>query len=269
MLRAPERLTEVTEAGVDAVPRRRPATTPPIISVIIPALQEEELISSTLSCIPAEVRQRYGIEVVVSDGGSTDRTVDLAREGAERVVERNPACRENIAIGRNHGARCSRGDVLVFINADVRIADCERFFDRITSMIWREDIVAVTCGVRVFPEQEGPADKVFHRFFNYWFRLMNVMGMGMGRGECHVMKREIFERVGGYNEALAAGEDYELFVRLRRHGTVAFLRDVYVYESPRRYRRYGYLRITLLWFLNGFWALLFKRSFVHRWEPVR
>ncbi len=269
MLRSRDRVTDVKEAGVEAPPPRQPATTPPVISIIIPTLQEEELIPSTLRCIPPEVRRRYAIEVVVSDGGSTDRTVDLAREGADRVVERNPACRENIAIGRNHGARSSRGDVLVFISADVRIGDCERFFEHITSMIWREDVVAVTCGVRVFPEEEGPADRAFHRFFNYWFRLLNVMGMGMGRGECHVIKRDNFERVGGYNEALAAGEDYELFVRLRRLGTVAFLRDIYVYESPRRYRRYGYLRITLLWFLNGIWALLFKRSFVHRWEPVR
>ncbi len=269
MLTGPDRLPDIAEAEFRAASPRRPALSPPRVSVIIPALQEEELIASTLECFPADLRKRFGIEVVVSDGGSTDRTVEFARKGADRVVERNPACRENIAIGRNHGARCSRGDILVFINADVRIGDCEMFFERITNAVSRDGIVAATCSVRVFPEEEGTRDKLFHRFFNSWFRLMNIMGMGMGRGECHVMKRTVFERAGGYNEALAAGEDYELFVRLRRLGTVAFLRDVCVYESPRRYRRYGYLWITLLWFLNGIWALLFKRSFVHRWKPVR
>ena len=50
---------------------------------------------------------------------------------------------------------------------------------------------------------------------------------------------------------------------------IAFVRSLIVYESPRRYRRYGYMRITLLWLLNGLGVLLFKRSLVHEWKPVR
>jgi len=50
---------------------------------------------------------------------------------------------------------------------------------------------------------------------------------------------------------------------------VHFARDLTVYESPRRYRKLGYLGVMLLWFLNGLTALLFHRSVVKRWEPVR
>ncbi len=252
-----------------AEPPRTARPAAPRVSVIVPALQEEELLASTLACFPPTLRERFGIELIVSDGGSTDGTVRIARAAADAVVERNPQCRENIAIGRNHGARAARGDILVFINADVRVASAERFFERMLATIARDEIVAATCTVRVFPEEERLSDRLFHRFFNDYAYLLNVLGMGMGRGECHVMRRDVFDRIGGYNEALAAGEDYELFVRLRRLGSIAFLKDLTVYESPRRYRRYGYAWIATLWYLNGLWALLFKRSFVQRWKPVR
>jgi hypothetical protein len=50
---------------------------------------------------------------------------------------------------------------------------------------------------------------------------------------------------------------------------VKFLDDVVVYESPRRYRRYGYLYVTLSWFLNFLAILLLRRSILSEWRPVR
>jgi hypothetical protein len=79
----------------------------------------------------------------------------------------------------------------------------------------------------------------------------------------------MFDCLGGYNEQLVAGEDCEFFVRLRRAGKVAFVRSLTVYESPRRYRAFGYVRTNLLWSANAIGALFFKRSFSKRWPPVR
>ncbi|MBI1804631.1 MAG: glycosyltransferase [Ignavibacteriae bacterium] len=239
------------------------------ISVIIPTLQEESCIARTLRQFKRELRQKYALEIIVSDGGSTDRTIEIARSFADCVVERDPKARENISLGRNHGARVAHGDILVFINADVIIERPDEFFSTIITTVAQENVAAATCNVLIYPEEENGIDRVFHRFFNWYFRLLNVFGMGMGRGECHVMRREIFERVGGYNEVLAAGEDYELYHRLHQKGEIAFLRSIKVFESPRRYRRFGYFYITFLWFLNGIWVLLFKRSFVEEWKPVR
>ncbi len=215
------------------------------------------------------MRRDFCVEVIVSDGGSSDKTVCLARTGADVVVERFPGAPENISIGRNHGAKSARGEVLVFLNADVRLPDTDAFFRHVIATIENDHVVAVTCNVLIYPHEERFADKFFHTIFNKYFYLLNVLGIGMGRGECHIMRREVFERVGGYNEILAAGEDYEMFVRLRRIGRIAYLRDLHVYESPRRYRRFGYFRILVLWFMNGIWAMLFKRSFSRQWKPVR
>ncbi len=241
----------------------------PLISIIIPTLQEEKLIDRTLRQFSGPLRERYSLEVIVSDGGSTDRTVPLAEGGSDFVVRNHNGCAENISIGRNRGAGAARGEILMFFNADVRIADPDRFFQRMVQVIRDDNVAAATCNVMIYPEEERVVDRVFHRFFNRYCRFLNDSGMGMGRGECHVIRRDVFEKAGGYNAKMAAGEDYELFVRLRHSGPIHFDRTLTVFESPRRYRKLGYAAVVLLWCLNGLTALAFHRSIVKRWKPVR
>jgi glycosyltransferase involved in cell wall biosynthesis len=241
----------------------------PLISIIIPTLQEEKLIGRTLEQFSNGLRDRYSLEVIVSDGGSTDRTVPLAQGKSDLVVCNHNGCAENISIGRNRGAGAARGEILMFFNADVRIADPELFFRRMVDVIRDESVSAATCNVLIYPEEERTIDRVFHRFFNRYCRFLNDSGMGMGRGECHVIRRKVFEKAGGYNAKMAAGEDYELFVRLRHSGQVRFDSALTVFESPRRYRKLGYAAVVLLWCLNGLAALIFHRSIVKRWKPVR
>jgi len=93
--------------------------------------------------------------------------------------------------------------------------------------------------------------------------------VGMGRGECHIIKREKFFEVKGYNENIIAGEDFELFTRLAKVGKIKFLHKLRVYESPRRYRRYGYLKVMVSWFRNCVYIVLFKKSIPEEWEVIR
>lgn len=241
----------------------------PRISIVIPALQEEKLIGQALEQFPPRLRELLGLEIIVSDGGSRDRTLELARAHADLVVGPSNGERENISIGRNRGARAARGEFLMFFNADVLIPDPERFIPEMIGAVDGNGTVAATCNVLIYPGEENARDRVFHRVSNWYFWLLNKVGMGMGRGECHVLTREVFERIGGYQESLAAGEDYELFVRLRRLGSIDFRRDLKVYESPRRYRKFGYVRIISLWFLNALSVLIFRHAMVKEWKPVR
>jgi hypothetical protein len=99
--------------------------------------------------------------------------------------------------------------------------------------------------------------------------MMNRVGMGMGRGECHIMRRTTFEEAGGYADRIAAGEDYDLFRRLERFGRILFMSDILVFESPRRYRRYGYAMVTVSWFMNFLSVFFLHRSILSEWKPVR
>jgi glycosyltransferase involved in cell wall biosynthesis len=240
-----------------------------MISVIIPALNEGKYISLILSQFTKEIRNKFNIEVIVSDGGSTDNTAEISRKYTDMVILNESGHRQTIAEGRNIGAQQARGDILFFINADTSIDKIEFFFESILKEIERPGISAITCKVQVFPNEENLSDKIFHTFHNAYFAALNYIGVGMGRGECHILKREMFFRAGCYNEKIIAGEDFELFTRLARIGKIKFMRNLRIFESPRRYRKYGYLRIMASWFRNCVYIVLFKKSIPEEWEVIR
>ncbi|MBI1807590.1 MAG: glycosyltransferase [Ignavibacteria bacterium] len=244
-------------------------STHPQISIIIPTLQEEKILAQTLDQFTPALRQQFNLEVIVSDGGSTDGTLAIARERSDVVIEHAEQTRQTISAGRNRGAAVAHGGILVFLNADVMIEEPEKFFSTMVRVMGEERVAAATCNVNIYPEEERLSDWLFHNFFNGYFWLLNVLGLGIGRGECHIVRKKVFEEGGRYNEKIAAGEDVELFRRLGRRGTIIFVRTLTVFESPRRFRKYGYLWIIVLWILNDLGVVFARRSIVDHWKPVR
>ncbi len=241
----------------------------PNISIIIPTLDEERVLERTLSQFTSQLRQQYHMELIISDGGSSDRTLEIAHRYAEKVIEANSLLPQTIGMGRNLGSQVSDGELLMFLDADVLIEDIEQFFQILFQKMSKQNVIALTCNVRVYHNEETMLDLLFHRFYNAYFYLMNVFGIGMGRGECQIIRKQYFEEVGGFNEQMAAGEDFDLFTRLKKLGKVKFEHSLTVRESPRRYRKFGYFYISGLWFLNAMSVWFFRRSAVTKWKPVR
>jgi glycosyltransferase involved in cell wall biosynthesis len=242
----------------------------PLISIIIPTLNEEKLIKQTLSQFTPQIKQKYNLEIIISDGGSADTTLSLIdRNIADKVIEADMNEKQNIPQGRNRGAESAEGKYLYFFNADTLIKDIDLFFNASIKAFKDEKILALTCRIHVFPGDVRISDKLFHGFYNTYVRILNSLGMGMGRGECHMVRSEEFWKVKGYNEGLAAGEDYDLYRRIEKHGKIKFLNSLTVYESPRRYRKYGYISVFADWTKNSI-SVLFKNKSVSKvWEAVR
>jgi len=267
--------TPPAPAGVP--PTGSPATglpAGPRASVIIPTLDEEKRIGGLLAHLSPEVRRRHGLEVIVSDGGSTDGTLATAEALADRVVVHPGPGRQTIAAGRNAGARVARGGLLLFFNADVRFPDdLDGFLAAVLAAAERHG--AATCRVGVHPSEATAADRLILGACDVVFCAMNVVRLGMGRGECHAVRRAVFHAVGGYDEALAAGEDFDLYRRIARWGRrtgaarTRFLWEWTLWEDPRRYRHLGYARTLATWFTNTVAVTLLGRSFSRTWEPVR
>ncbi|MFI5250933.1 MAG: glycosyltransferase [Bacteroidota bacterium] len=245
------------------------ADSPPKISIIIPTLQEEKYLSRTLEPFSKSLKERFNLDIIVSDGGSSDCTVTIARTRVDQVIEYKGTQRQTISMGRNIGANHAGGDILLFLNADTIIEQPERFFRMIGEIMKKPSVVAATCKVNIYPEEELFSDKIFHEFFNYYFWLLNIIGIGMGRGECQIVRRTAFFSINGYNESMAAGEDFNLFIRLRRLGKIAFMRSLIVRESPRRFRKFGYKKIIFQWLVNSISVLLRGKSISDHWEPIR
>lgn len=241
----------------------------PLISVIIPTLNEEKLIKQTLSQFSPSIKEKYNLEVIISDGGSSDSTLRLLDSTVNKLVEANPKESQNIPKGRNAGAKSANGKYFYFFNADTLIKDIDNFFKTSLAAFENSHNLALACRIHVFPDEVKFSDKIFHRFYNNYVRILNLLGMGMGRGECHMVRKEIFWKVNGYNESLAAGEDYDLYRRIGKLGRIKFLGGLTVYESPRRYRKFGYRRVFSDWTRNSL-SVLFKNKSVSKvWEAVR
>lgn len=239
------------------------------ISIIVPTLNEEKYLGRLLSQFDEKLKKNFDLELIISDGGSKDLTVEIANKYADRIISHTEETPQNISQGRNAGADNSLGDVLIFLNADTYIKDIDFLLKESLTELFFNDITAIACPIFVFPEEEKFSDKTFHFFYNHYSSMLNKYFMGMGRGECHIIRKDKFLQAGGYDENLAAGEDYELYVRLKKIGKLKFRHDFIVYESPRRYRKFGYRRVFWDWAKNSVSVTLFKRSISKSWEAVR
>ncbi len=259
-------------------PERKPASPlvqialpdTPLISVVIPTKNEEKLLEQCLVQFAAPIKNRFCIELIVSDGGSRDNTIGIAAAYADFIATHEARWRQTIAEGRNRGAELARGELLMFLNADTTIPNIGHFLDRaIQRFAVDESIAAIATRVEIDPEERRWTDVLFHAYFNRYVCIANWIGLGMGRGECQLVRRKAFEALGGYNSDMAAGEDFDLFRRLRSIGRVKFDSKLLVYESPRRYRKYGYAKVYWDWIRNGFAVLFHNRSSNKTWEEVR
>lgn len=87
------------------------------LSIIIPALNEAEQIAATLDSL--QPLRRRGVEVIVVDGGSSDATVTIAQNAADRVI----TAERGRALQMNAGAAVAKGEILCFLHADTRLPE--------------------------------------------------------------------------------------------------------------------------------------------------
>lgn len=238
-------------------------------SIIIPTLNEERLLPNILNQLKDNlIESKYDAEIIISDGGSTDKTLLIAEKYTSKII-RCAEGKQNIASGRNIGANVAAGSILLFFGADIKIPEIDSLFSYIEHRFIESQYAAMTCNVKVAPEEEIFSDKIFHSILNTYFYLLNVFSVGMGRGEIQIVRKNVFFEFNGYNEELAAGEDFDLFRRIRKKYKILFERKLSIYESPRRYRKYGYLSVCRSWFINAYFVIFKNKSLDREWEQIR
>jgi glycosyltransferase involved in cell wall biosynthesis len=243
------------------------------LSIVIPTKNEAKYIDRTLAQFE-EWLEPYGLEIIVSDANSTDGTAEIvrryeARYGPQHVRLVQAEGKQNIAIGRNLGAAAASGDILFHMDADVYIPQKQRFFETVLQTFSRPEVVAATVPLRVYPDETRLSDRLYHVFMNMVIRLSFVAGVYLAKGECQLVRRRIFEKIGGYNEKIVAGEDCNLFYRLSKEGHISYLWHLRVHHSPRRFRQYGYWGVSWIYLREGLSLLFRGRSYAEEWKPVR
>lgn len=239
-----------------------------MISIVIATLNEEEVISNTLSRIQERVRDIQH-EIIVSDDGSTDETVQQAREYADRVVSYAGEMPQTIAATRNRGAAAARFPIIAFFDSDVRLRDRD-FFPKVLHHFNSDPkLVCMTVSTRIYPETETRADKIVLGFYDLYFRLANnVFGFGLTHGKCVIVRATAFKQIGGFKETLVASEDADLFMRLCKIGRPLLDPSLRIYHSGRRAHALGWPRLLTIWTLNGLWITFLGRSWSKQWAKA-
>ena len=239
-----------------------------MISFVIPTLNEEKVIENTLKVLSEYSGEK---EIIVSDGRSTDRTIEIVKKYTDKIIVYQGKTRQNIAMGRNDGGRMAKGDYIIFIDSDIIIPDINSFIKEAISVFEKnKNIVGQTVRLRVLKEMERGADRFMFNLTNLTLFVMNnIFRYGASSGEFQMLKKEDFDKLGGYNEKLAVSEDQDLFIRLSKIGRTFLNRKLMVYHTGRRAHKIGWLKLLWQWEVNYFSMLFFKKSKNTEWEVIR
>ncbi len=215
-----------------------------VYSIVVPAYNEADELPRTLRMLRrAMAAVPWPGELVVVDNNSTDATAAIARAQADRVAFE---AHNQIGRARNVGARLARGRYLVFVDADTLIPPA--LLRRALERLQRGDCSGG--GVRVaFCGHQHP----FYRWvLGAWNRVSRLFGLAAGCFLfCH---RRAFDQVGGFDEALYAGEELRLSRRIaawgrRRAMRFHILRGPPVVTSDRKLHWFGWRHFAV--FIGG------------------
>jgi len=214
-----------------------------MLSIIIPAKNEEHYLPQLLKSIK---KQDYGdYEVIVADAGSKDKTKEIARKFGCRVIKGGLP-----SVGRNKGARAAKGDIFLFLDSDVILP--EGFLSKLIEKINERGLDAGSC-------YSKPYDGAFIDYFivggsNF---LMNMVRKRWAHayGWCIFCKKKIHKAIGGFDETIFLGEDNDYARRANKVGKFGIIKDLRIFNSMRRFRKEGRLRITMRYTVHELYRL--------------
>lgn len=181
------------------------------IGAIVIGRNEGARLAACLRSLSDEIGQ-----IVYVDSGSTDGSVALARRYGADTVELDRALPFTASRARNAGAErlaesASAPRYLLFIDGDCELLP--GFLSRALEAIESKEEIAVVCGIR---KERAPSASIYNRLCDIEWD--GPAGLIEACGGDALMKADAFWAVGGFDEALIAGEEPELCLRLRRRG---------------------------------------------------
>lgn len=180
------------------------------LSFIIPAFNEERFIRQTIISILENIPINKSYEIILVDHGSTDGTPNIAMsEGA--VIIDGSNCK-TVACLRNLGVSESKGEILVFLDADTTItSQWKNTFNNISNTLFTNQKL-ITGSKLEIPLNSNWVSEMWYRAKRTSFKPTHI-----GSGHM-IMSKDLFTLIGGFDEKRETGEDYDLCSRAKKIG---------------------------------------------------
>jgi glycosyltransferase involved in cell wall biosynthesis len=221
----------------------------PTLTVVVPALNEEQRLPELFSALERQTRRPD--QVVIADAGSTDATRSIAEKRGATVVDGGKP-----AAGRNAGASAATGDLLLFLDAD------DEFDDEFISSALDEFAARALTVATSFVE---PIERDTRNLFatdvvNLYLDVMQYVSPH-APGFCILVRRSAHEAIGGFDETVVLAEDHDYVQRAAEQGKFRVLRSASVGTSMRRIEKEGLVRLAFMY--------LYCEMFVVAGIPIR
>lgn len=214
-----------------------------MISIVIPTLNEEKFLPLLLSSIKSQDFSDY--EIIVSDGGSTDRTRAIALENNCRFVVDTE--HHHPSWQRNRGASIATGEILIFFDADTILQ--EHFLQNVVNEFNEKSLVGAGFYIKFNPNK---ASYNIYSFLYNFFCFLRQYFAPASIGAAIITRRETHNLIKGFDTEIYVAEDYDYCYRISRHGKFRMIKSTRLLYSSRRLEKEGGLVVGLKW---GFMAL--------------
>lgn len=217
-----------------------------MLSIVIPTLNEEKNLKRLLGLIAKENLPEY--EIIIGDAGSKDKTVQVAESFGAKVVKGGLP-----AVGRNAGARAAKGDVILFLDADLVLS--ENFVAHALLEFQERRLDIASCNI--YPQTNNiylnkMTLNVFYNFPAQIFRKVFPMG-----AMAIMVTKKAYDQVGGFDEKIKLCEDHYFVGSVAKIGSFGILKTGKVYMPIRRFEKDGYLRTSLKYLRSVVYMNLF------------
>ncbi|MCF8260123.1 MAG: TIGR04283 family arsenosugar biosynthesis glycosyltransferase [Melioribacteraceae bacterium] len=201
-------------------------------SVIIPTLNEEKFLPRTLQQLKSF---NQNLEIIVTDGGSIDKTVSIAQREKIHLVASSPGR----GIQQKRGAQIAKGEILIFLHVDTILP--KQYFQILESYTNNPDFSAATFRLK-FDE-----DKFALNLYS-WFSRFESIFTTFG-DQTIIIRKDLYNRIGGFPE-VKIFDDVIILRELRRRKALIKIPHS-VITSARRFRKHGLIKTQLLngWFI--------------------
>jgi len=238
-----------------------------MLTVVIPTYNEEDFLPRLLESFK---RQTYrDLEIIVADASSVDRTRAIAESYGCRVVRGGLP-----SVGRNAGAAAAKGELLLFLDADVELPDPD-FIGKMVAAFERRRLDVATTFITI--PVESAVDAVFYGFYNSWIYATQKF-MPHAHGFCIMARKSCHDAIGGFDPEVLLAEDHDYAQRAAKAGArFGVLRDIRIPVSSRRFERDGYVGVAArymlcelhMWTLGSVKTDIFKYRFGYSKEIAR
>ena len=211
---------------------------PSLLSIVVPCKNEEKQMKQTLTAIEKQSFDMANCPIYIADAESSDKTLDIIADFQEntclniQVIEGGypPA-------GRNKGARYCQSEYILFLDADIELGE-DTSIEKAIGLALERDLDMVSTYIK---SKDGNAyDRFFwERLHAFTYRYPYIVGP-YSAGMFILIRRKKFHELGGFNEEMVLGDDWELtrMISRKKFGVA----DTFIWTTNRRFQSHGYLR---------------------------